>query len=127
MRTSIMASTIILCFMLTILSVLTINSASSMRVEQQTTLDNVVDASMKAIPNAINSGYFTLIPTNFNIYNPTENDECDNNSYTRGSRRAQATIVPPTGSENIIIYILIGIGCLVILSGGIILIKKKVL
>ena len=44
-----MASTIILCFMLTILSVLTINSAAGMRVEQQTTLDNVVDASMKAI------------------------------------------------------------------------------
>ena len=44
-----MASTIILCFMLTILSVLTINSAAGMRVEQQTTLDTVVDASMKAI------------------------------------------------------------------------------
>ena len=44
-----MASTIILCFMLTIFSVLTINSVSSVRVEQQTTLDNVVDASLKAI------------------------------------------------------------------------------
>lgn len=44
-----MASTIILCFMLTIFSVLTINSVSSVRVEQQTTLDNVVDVSLKAI------------------------------------------------------------------------------
>ena len=44
-----MASTIILCFMLTIFSVLTINSFSSTRVAEQTSLNNVVDASMKAI------------------------------------------------------------------------------
>ena len=44
-----MASTIILCFMLTIFSVLTINSFSSTRVAEQTSLNNVVDASMNAI------------------------------------------------------------------------------
>lgn len=63
-------------------------------------------------------------PGNFNVYNPTEHNECDNNSY---NRRAQATIVPPTGAKTIIIYSIIGVICLVILSGGIILIKKKVL
>ena len=40
---------------------------------------------------------------------------------------AKLVIVPPTGAENIIIYVLVGLGSLVILSGGIILIKKKLL
>ena len=44
-----MASTIILCFMLTILSILTINSIASTRVAEQTSLNHVVDASVKAI------------------------------------------------------------------------------
>lgn len=44
-----MASTIVLCFMLTILSVLTINSVAATRVSEQTSLNNVVDASIKAI------------------------------------------------------------------------------
>ncbi|MCI8641338.1 MAG: hypothetical protein HFJ59_05675 [Clostridia bacterium] len=50
-------------------------------------------------------------------------DEGDNNYYIR----AQSTIVPPLGEKNIAIYIAIGIGSLLILLGGVILIKKKVL
>lgn len=49
MRTSIMASTIILCFMLALMSILTINSISSLRVSEQTSLNNIVDSAIKSI------------------------------------------------------------------------------
>ena len=44
-----MAATIILCFMLTIMSVLTINSISSLKVSEQTSLNNAVDSAIRAI------------------------------------------------------------------------------
>lgn len=70
-------------------------------------------------------------PGNFNIEDITNTDESDNSNYRRWNvwkkNNAQVVIVPPTGAQNIIIYVLIGLGCLIILSGGIILIKKKVL
>jgi len=63
-------------------------------------------------------------------YDPTidtsedKRGEDDNNDYIR----AQTVIVPPTGdARNIAIYITIGLGTLLILAGGIILIKKVVL
>lgn len=63
-------------------------------------------------------------------YDPTidtsedKRGENDNNDYIR----AQTVIVPPTGdARNIAIYITIGLGTLLILAGGIILIKKLVL
>ena len=49
MRTSIMASTIIICFTFVLLTIMTVNSAYAKKVEQQTTLNNVVDASLKSI------------------------------------------------------------------------------
>ena len=44
-----MTSTIIICFVLTLLSILTINSYTATKIEQQTTLDNVVNASIKSM------------------------------------------------------------------------------
>lgn len=71
-------------------------------------------------------------PGNFNIKDSStisSTDESDNSNYNRGNniRNAKLTIVPPTGAGTIIAYCVIGLVCLVILSGGIILIKKKVL
>lgn len=62
-----------------------------------------------------------ITPGNFNIKDITNTNEADN------SNKAQLTIIPPTGEENIVIYSVIGIACLVMLIGGIILIKKFVL
>lgn len=67
-------------------------------------------------------------PGNYNLTKVGEDtdfmDEGDNNYYVR----AQTTIVPPLGdNKNIAIYITVGFGSLLILAGGIILIKKKVL
>ena len=71
-----------------------------------------------------NNNIFKLeTPGNFNIKEIENTTESDNNDY----KRSQAIILPPTGAKDVIIYILIGLGCLIILSGGIILIKKKVL
>ena len=70
-------------------------------------------------------------PGNFNIKKISYTDESDNSNYSRWNvwkkNNAKVIIVPPTGAKDIIIYVLIGLGCLIILSGGIILIKKKVL
>ena len=60
-------------------------------------------------------------PGNFNVNKTSDTDEADNNKYIR----SQLTIVPPTGMNTKITYISIGIICLVILSTGIIFIKKK--
>lgn len=74
-------------------------------------------------------GKWTLrTPGNFNI---TDEDtrkitnESDNSNYNRKVRNAKLIIIPPTGESRI--YYVIGISCLIILLGGIILIKKKVL
>lgn len=42
-------------------------------------------------------------------------------------RDAKLVIIPPTGEENVMVYVIVGIGSLVVLLGGIILIKKKIL
>lgn len=65
-------------------------------------------------------------PGNYNLTKVKDTDlkdEGDNNAYVR----AQSTIVPPLGETNIAIYVAVGFGSLLILAGGIILIKKKVL
>lgn len=91
-------------------------------------------------------------PGNFNITKISDTDECDNSNYNRydkyitnsdeipdgetpdeetpepmRTRDAKLVIIPPTGAGTIIAYCVIGVICLIILSGGIILIKKKVL
>jgi len=67
-------------------------------------------------------------PGNFNITKLSNTDECDNSNYARNYKRnAKITIIPPTGGEQTLMYYIIGISCLVILTAGIILIKKKVL
>lgn len=65
-------------------------------------------------------------PGNFNISKVKENNESDNSDYINGYQ-AKAIIIPPTGGIAIIIYCSIGISCLVLLAGGIVLIKKKVI
>lgn len=65
-------------------------------------------------------------PGNYNLTKVGNTDcknEGDNNAYIR----AQSTIVPPLGETNIAIYVAVGFGSLLILAGGIILIKKKIL
>ena len=91
-------------------------------------------------------------PGNFDITKISDTDECDNSNYDRYykyitssdeipdgetpdgekpermyTRDAKLVIIPPTGAGTIIAYCVIGVICLIILSGGIILIKKKVL
>ena len=44
-----MAAVIILCFSLTIFSILTINSYESSKIEQQTSLNNATDSALHAI------------------------------------------------------------------------------
>ena len=44
-----MASTIILCFMLALMSILTINSISALKVSEQTSLNNAVDSAIDSI------------------------------------------------------------------------------
>lgn len=53
------------------------------------------------------------------------NDKKDPDNNSREPLRAEIDIVPPTGQARI--YYVIGISCLVLLVGGIVLIKKKVL
>ena len=62
-------------------------------------------------------------PGNFDVTNRANLEESDTNSNTNPSK---VTIMPPTG-DNKIYYYIIGISSLVILVGGIIIIKKKVL
>lgn len=75
-----------------------------------------------------NGIWYLRTPGNFDVNN-VDVSECDNNNYNRNYRKAQLTIVPPTGGTagTVMIYTIIGVACLVILSGGIILIKKKIL
>ncbi len=68
--------------------------------------------------------YYT--PGNYNINNKEGTSEPDNNGYIN-TYQAKMSIIPPTGTKQIIIYCSIGIVCLVVLAGGIILIKKKVI
>lgn len=63
------------------------------------------------------------VPGNNTFNITTDINDPDNNS--REPLRAEIDIVPPTGQTRI--YYAIGISCLVLLVGGIILIKKKVL
>lgn len=60
MRTSIMAAVIILCFTLTLFSILTINSFSSAKLSAQTNLNASVDSAMHALTldNAYNSNTY---------------------------------------------------------------------
>ena len=62
-------------------------------------------------------------PGNFDVTNKDNLTESDTNSEINPSK---VTIMPPTG-DNKIYYYIIGISSLVILVGGIIIIKKKVL
>ena len=64
------------------------------------------------------------------FYDGTPGNNGDPNAETepdhnRETFRAEILIIPPTGQARI--YYAIGISCLVLLVGGIILIKKKVL
>ena len=74
------------------------------------------------------TGWKNITPGNFNPKNPTETSETDDNQG-HNPRRAEIVIIPPTGENKneIVIYIITGIGCLMILAAGVVLIKKKVL
>lgn len=61
----------------------------------------------------------------FDTTEPDSEDKKDPDNNNEEPRRAEIIIVPPTGQTRI--YYAIGISCLVLLVGGIVLIKKKVL
>lgn len=62
-------------------------------------------------------------PGNYNMNNVSNTNELDNNRYVR----SRIIILEPTGIQKIVIYSVIGVICLTILAGGILLIKKKVI
>lgn len=61
----------------------------------------------------------------FDTDNPNSEDKKDPDNNSKEPLRAEIVIVPPTGQARI--YYAIGITCLTLLVGGIVLIKKKVL
>ena len=69
-----------------------------------------------------------ITPGNFNPKNPEGTTETDDNQG-HNHRRAEVVLTPPTGENKneIVVYIITGIGCLVVLAAGVFLIKKKVL
>ena len=69
-----------------------------------------------------------ITPGNFNPKNPEGTTETDDNQG-HNPRRAEVVLTPPTGENKneIVVYIITGIGCLVVLAAGVVLIKKKVL
>ncbi len=99
------------------------------------------------IVNNRNKEWKLATPGNFDVSNASESNECDDSNYGRYSkyitdtsftdtptsgeiykpRDAKLVIIPPTGGKTILVYGLIGLGCLIVLSGGIVLIKKFVL
>ena len=72
----------------------------------------------------INGSWKNYTPGNYDLTNDTH--ESDDNGYDHISR-AKFTIVPPTGSDNHVIYYIIGISCLIVIAGGVVIIKKFVL
>ncbi len=73
-------------------------------------------------------GYHT--PGNFNITNYDavyDTSESDNNDYINRGFQAQASIIPPTGVNKTVIYCSVGFVTLVLIAGGVIFIKKKVI
>ena len=71
-------------------------------------------------------GWKNITPGNFNPKNPTETSETDDNQG-HNPRRAEVVIVPPTGENKNTVYIITGIGCMVVLAAGVVFIKNKVL
>ena len=67
--------------------------------------------------------WINYTPGNFDLTDDTH--ESDDNGYDH-SQRAKLTVVPSTG-DNHIIYYIIGISCLVVIAGGVVIIKKFVL
>ena len=72
----------------------------------------------------INGSWKNYTPGNYDLTNDTH--ESDDNGYDHISR-AKFTIVPPTGSDNHVIYYIIGISCLIVIAGGVVIIKKFIL
>ena len=64
-----------------------------------------------------------VTPGNFNLEKVSDTHESDDN--TKNSR-AELTVIPPTGDNNVVYYV-IGLSCLIIITAGIVIIKKRVL
>ena len=67
--------------------------------------------------------FYNGTPGNFLLTDKNKTHESDDNAK---DSRAQITLVPSTG-DNTIIYYIVGIVSLSIVAGGIVLIKKKIL
>ena len=86
------------------------------------TYDNV--AEITTISNSVGRRMAYSIQGN---QDPTADASKEGNFEVDAVKSERVTILPPFGSENIVVYIAIAASVLVILAGGIILIKKKVL
>ena len=70
-----------------------------------------------------NGTWGKVTPGNFNLEKVSDTHESDDN--TKNSR-AELTVIPPTGDNNVVYYV-IGLSCLIIITAGIVIIKKRVL
>lgn len=96
-----------------------ITATKDLSTAKDMTYDNKVE--FYNVENPVGRFYYDT-PGNYGDDGRIEDPEMDEN---REQRRAILIIVPPTGQTRI--YYAIGISCLVLLVGGIVLIKKKVL
>ena len=109
--------------------IVTMNASKLLSTSEETTFDNHTE--LITVSNSVgrfygemsNGKWKSTIPGNYNIDNK-DTSESDNNDYGR-NRKAQLIIIPSTGQKRI--YYALGIGCLLILVGGIVIIKKKLL
>ncbi len=87
-------------------------------------VSNPVGRFYGIVTNDLKWEYHT--PGNFDVSKKTPS-ESDNNDYKRNDvYTSKVIIIPPTGIEKIVIYCSIVAVCLIVLAGGIVLIKKCV-
>jgi len=88
-----------------------------MSSSEDTTYENY--AEIISVSNATGR-FYNGTPGNFLLTNAKQTHESDDNAR---DNRAKITVVPPTG-DNTIIYYMIGIISLSIIAGGIIFVKR---
>lgn len=99
----------------------TVNVSKLLSSSEDTIYENY--AEIIKVSNDVGRFYEGGTPGNFLLTDKNKTHECDDNAK---DTRAQLTVVPPTGN-NYVIYYVIGIVSLSIIAGGIVFIKKKIL
>lgn len=99
----------------------TVNVSKLLSSSEDTIYENY--AEIIRVSNEVGKFYNRTTPGNFLLTDKNKTHESDDNAK---DNRAQITLVPSTG-DNTIIYYIVGIVSLSIVAGGIVLIKKKIL